>query len=63
MVAYVRNLEETNPTAAEKALEEGYKTQAVVAGGVTGAIAGGSLGAMAGGAVLGGVAERVTGYG
>lgn len=62
MVAYVRNLEETNPTAAEKALEEGYKTQAVVAGGVTGAIAGGSLASTAGGAVLGGVAEHVTGY-
>ncbi len=62
MVAYVRNLEETNPTAAEKALEEGYKSQAVIAGGVTGAIAGGSLASTAGGAVLGGVAEHVTGY-
>jgi TraT complement resistance protein len=62
MVAYVRNLEESNPTAAEKALESGYKTQAVVAGGVTGAIAGGSLASTAGGAVLGGVAEHVTGY-
>jgi len=28
MVAYVLDLEETNPTAAEKALEQGYKGQA-----------------------------------
>jgi Enterobacterial TraT complement resistance protein len=62
MVAYVLNLEEANPTAAEKALEDGYKGQAILAGGVTGAIAGGSLGAMAGGAVVGGVAEHVTSY-
>jgi len=62
MVAYVRNLEETNPTAAEQALEGGYKGQAALAGGVTGAVAGGSFGAAAGGAVLGGVTEHVTGY-
>ena len=62
MVAYVRNLEETNPTAAEQALEGGYKGQAALVGGATGAIAGGSFGAMAGGAVVGGVAEHVTGW-
>jgi hypothetical protein len=62
MVAYVRNLEETNPTAAEKALEGGYKGQAALVGGVTGAIAGGTLATTAGGAVLGGLTEHVTGY-
>src|SRR3954463_12517599 len=40
MVAYVLDLEETNPTAAEKALEQGYKGQAVLAGARTGAGAG-----------------------
>lgn len=62
LVAYVLNLEEANPTAAEKALEQGYEGQAVLAGAVTGAIAGQSLVATAGGGLAGGVAEHVTSY-
>ena len=62
MVAYVLNLEEANPTAAEKALEQGYKGQAVVGGAVVGAIAGQSLAATAAGGLAGGVAEHVTSY-
>src|SRR5256885_3606151 len=49
MVAYVLNLEEANPTAAEKALEQGYKGQAVVGGAVVGALARQSLAATAAG--------------
>jgi len=62
MVAYVVNLEETNPTAAEKALEQGYKGQAVVGGAVVGAVAGRSLEGAAVGGLAGGVAEHVTSY-
>jgi hypothetical protein len=62
MVAYVLDLEETNPTAAEKALEQGYKGQAVVAGAVTGAVAGHSLTSTAIGGLAGGVTEHVTSY-
>jgi len=62
MVAYVVNLEETNPTAAEKALEQGYKGQAVVGGAVVGAVAGQSLASTAVGGLAGGVTEHVTSY-
>jgi len=62
MVAYVLDLVETNPTAAEKALEQGYKGQAVLAGAVTGAVAGHSLGSTALGGLAGGVTEHVTSY-
>ena len=62
MVAYVLNLEEANPTAAEKALEQGYKGQAVIGGAVLGAVAGQSLASTAAGGLAGGVAEHVTSY-
>ncbi len=62
MVAYVLNLEKTNPTAAESALHQGYMGSAVLAGAAAGGLAGGGRvgGAVAGG-LFGGIAETVSG--
>ncbi len=59
MIAYVKNLEKTSPTAAEKALGRGYEGGAVAAGAATGAVIGGpgnrGTGALTGGVVAGGL--------
>jgi len=63
MVAYVLNLEETDPTAAEQALNKGYMGGSIVAGAAAGSIANSSSsyrGAVTGG-ILGGAAELVSG--
>jgi hypothetical protein len=63
MVAYVLNLEKTNPSAAQEALNKGYMGGAVVAGAAVGGIANSSHpvnGIVAGGIVAGG-AEMISG--
>lgn len=61
MIAYVLNLEKTDPTAAEQALHQGYMGGAVLAGAVVGGLGNhGSpaRGALAGG-LIGGAAEFI----
>jgi len=61
MIAYVLNLEKTNPTAAEEALNQGYMGGAVAAGAIAGGVGTNSYkGALVGGAA-GGAAEFISG--
>lgn len=63
MVAYVLNLEKASPTAAEQALNQGYRGGAVLAGAAVGAAATGGnpyRGAVTGG-LIGGAAEMISG--
>jgi len=61
MVAYVLNLEQANPTAAQQALGQGYKGQAIVGGAIAGAVLGGTTKSLAAGGAAAGVAEHITG--
>ena len=61
MVAYILNLEKTSPTAAKKALGEGYRGGAVAAGAAIGAVTTNRWGGAVGGGVLGGAMELVSG--
>ncbi|MDB6061136.1 MAG: conjugal transfer protein TraT [Verrucomicrobiaceae bacterium] len=63
MVAYVLNLEKTNPTAAEEALNKGYMGGAIIAGAAVGGIANTShpVNGIVGGGILGGGAELISG--
>ena len=63
MTAYVLNLEKTNPTAAEEALNKGYMGGAVLAGAAVGGISNTShpVNGIVAGGVLGGGAELISG--